>query len=380
MAISHWWQRTLSLGLAYRVRRKLLPLDDDSRPIVWFDLHSASMLFDGARHFHSLAMQLMDLGHPLVLIDRNGIPDQLACKQHGRSLLRVPNLFIASAPSSFPSGSVVFSDLQMSKQSHLAIRVSVSDCPVSGACVFPFPVHPTVRPHMTPAMLARGRAMNHRARVFFCSNQKPYDSNSGIALPFEVCNRLELAAHLRHAFGGLCSTLDRWPKTKESVWSPIMLGDSRKNFIKPEYWFEALSHFDFCIGSPATTQPMCHPFIEAMSVGTIPILEYANRFSPSLIDGENAIVFSGIEGFDQAIRRVLSMSDSEIQRLRRNVIHYFETHLQSEKFVRRLLMRAKICGGAVLSIPYHDRNLDPPPQRGDCSPPIDARGLQRRSA
>ena len=51
---------------------------------------------------------------------------------------------------------------------------------------------------------------------------------------------------------------------------------------------------------------MCHNAIEAMAVGTVPVLEYASLFSPPLEHGVNCIDLSSFEDIDDAIKEILS--------------------------------------------------------------------------
>ena len=361
MAWNRLIYRVADLFLVNQAKRRTLGDAHPSKEPIWFDFHSPKLLFDGARHFNSLALQLVDMGHPVVVIDRNRLALRLARKLHGRAVIQCPSVFFAKSTQSPPPGSTVITDSLSSEASCFSIRVSIGATPVAGASVYPFPVHPTVRSSLTPAQLARGRSRDQRARLFFSGNQKSRYAKSDLSTQFSACNRIDLLGHLRAKFGGLCETLQQWPKQANSVWRPIMLGDSRRVSIHPTQWLDALSHFDFFIGCPGVDHPMCHNLIEAMSVGTIPVLEHGHCFCPHLVDGVNAILFSGLDGFEDAVQRVLAMDDSTIRRLRRGVVEYYDAHLDSEKYLRRLMMSVKLRGGVVLSIPYHHANLDPPP-------------------
>jgi hypothetical protein len=52
--------------------------------------------------------------------------------------------------------------------------------------------------------------------------------------------------------------------------------------------------------------PLCHNVIEAMSVGTIPIIqkEYAALY-PNLTDNENAVIFNDLEHLDSILKTFL---------------------------------------------------------------------------
>jgi len=361
MSLNRLIHRAADYFLVKQAKRRSLRDTLLPREPVWFDLHSRNLFFDGARHFNSLALQLVEMGHPVIVVDRNRLALRLARKLHGRAMIQSAGIFFVLPTQTPPVGSTVITDSLSDNQNHFSIRVSIGLTPVAGASVYPFPVHPTVRSSLTPAQLARGRSRDQRARLFFAGNQKSRYAETNLSTQFSACNRIQLLEHLRAKFGGLCETLEYWPKQVNSVWRPIMLGDSRRVAIQPTQWLDALSHFDFFVGCPGVDHPMCHNLIESMSVGTIPILEHGHCFTPHLIDGENAILFSGLNGFENAVQRVLEMGDITIRRLRRGVIEYYDANLDAEKYLRRLMMSVKLRGGAVLSIPYHHTNLDAPP-------------------
>ncbi|ALD21556.1 glycosyltransferase [Hymenobacter sp. DG25A] len=113
--------------------------------------------------------------------------------------------------------------------------------------------------------------------------------------------------------------LYEWVRSREG----IIVGNRTSN----EDWFVQLAKCNFFLGCPGYIQPLCHNLVEAMSVGTIPILEYGDYLNPTLEDGVNCISFSGEEDLIKKIRQALRMTDEEIARMRNNVIKYYDQHL-----------------------------------------------------
>jgi hypothetical protein len=343
-----------------RAKYRALPspfCDGSPAPVAWFDLFSHDLLFDGARHLHSLAMQFIELGYLVAIVDRNRLAQSLMRKLHGASTLQAEGVYVVNADQKPPTGAMIVTDSRESQHQAPSIQVHVSSGPVANSSVFPFPVHPAVRQHMTPLKLATGRSCRRRGRMFFCGNQKSSYANQQLAEQFGVCTRTALLARLRQSFSELCELMPASRKLPVTFDRPVMIGDSRKHPIDHKDWLEALSNFEFFIGCPGRAHPMCHNVVEAMSVGTIPILEHGHLFTPSLIDGENAILFSSLDGFENAVRRVLAMTDTEMRHLRKGAIEYYDAFLKGDQFMHRLLLTARFRGRVVLSLPYHHRDL-----------------------
>lgn len=82
--------------------------------------------------------------------------------------------------------------------------------------------------------------------------------------------------------------------------------------------------------------PMCHNAIEAMAVGTIPLLEYPEYFHPPLQTGVNCIAFQGQSNLLEQVKRIKNMSREEVYQLRKAVISYYEKYLAPSAWVERL--------------------------------------------
>ena len=82
--------------------------------------------------------------------------------------------------------------------------------------------------------------------------------------------------------------------------------------------------------------PHSHNIIEAMSVGTIPLIQFGDRFYPPLIDGENAIFFRDLNDLKNKIEYISHLEENEISQLRINVIDYYENNLSPKSFVRKI--------------------------------------------
>lgn len=83
---------------------------------------------------------------------------------------------------------------------------------------------------------------------------------------------------------------------------------------------------------------MCHNVIEAMSVGTIPIINYPEWLDPSLADMVNCIVFDDKIDLIIKINLVLNLDKEKINEMKASVIEYYQNNLDPVAFVDRLEM------------------------------------------
>lgn len=110
-------------------------------------------------------------------------------------------------------------------------------------------------------------------------------------------------------------------------WSPSR-SENLDLRISNDQWLKFLSDSDFFLATPGVRMPLCFNVIEAISVGTIPVLEFPEYFTPPLEDRINCIVFSGQEDLIHKIYEVLSFNQDFIDYLRNNLIQYYEEHLK----------------------------------------------------
>ena len=94
---------------------------------------------------------------------------------------------------------------------------------------------------------------------------------------------------------------------------------------------------DFFLACPGTRMPLCHNLIEALSCGSIPIIQYHKYLTPELIDGENCLTFHDEDTLRQAIQRAMEMPETEILKMRAAALRYYEDNLTEGQFAKRLL-------------------------------------------
>jgi hypothetical protein len=104
----------------------------------------------------------------------------------------------------------------------------------------------------------------------------------------------------------------------------------------PGDWLKILSKADFFLCPPGARMPWSHNAIEAMSVGTIPIIEYGDFFHPTLEHMKTCIRYSSYEELEHAINQALNMPSSQIETMRKNVTDYYKKYLSAESIIENI--------------------------------------------
>lgn len=328
----------------------------DRRAVV-LEMTTPQLQFDCGRHLNALAIHTRMIGSPFYVRCSRVLLAAMARKLFGRDLLLDTNFHWLRPDEPLPENAVVLRDgvtrptLCGDGGSHSHARLMIGrDC-VPGADVMPYPMHPHTLARLPAVDLPSLRQIPHPRGIFFAGRLKTNYVN--VRNRFGVMNRLEMIQCLRENFADRVRNRFDVHESEQS----ITLVDAKTQGLSSEEWLPTLARHAFFVGCPGVCQPMCHNVIEAMSVGTIPILEYGDRFTPELSDGVHAICFQGPEGLVDAVRRIDRMTAFEIQHMRGQVSAYYEEHLRGDRFLAEIRDRAPGSHDMLISMPFHDVNF-----------------------
>lgn len=111
----------------------------------------------------------------------------------------------------------------------------------------------------------------------------------------------------------------------------------RHQFSIREPWLEVLSKSNFFVCPPGVIMPSSHNSIEAMAVGTIPLINYPEWFYPRLEHMKNCIEFSNEKDLISQVKHISNMKQTQIEQMRNNVIEYYEKYLLPQSFQQKIL-------------------------------------------
>jgi hypothetical protein len=323
------------------------------RPIA-LDLDTPQLLFDCGRHFASLAHYASSAGSPFYVRCRQILLAGIARKIHGREFLALPCVSWIPQTETIPENAFVLSDYQ-APSGEGNVRMMIGRDIDRSIPVMPYPMHPaTLRQHSHVDIVEMRQGRSRRG-IFFAGNQKPKYGDAKMQRNFGVLSRLEMLRTLGEQFPSrIASSMN-----SATGQTPIVISDSRFESISAADWLPTLARAQFFVCCPGSSQPTCHNLIEAMSVGTIPIIEYGDRLTPRLRDGENAICFRGKAGLVEAIQRIDSLAPELISQMANNVAAYYDAHLCGTRFLTRLRDGQIDLASRRVCMPFHEQNFYP---------------------
>ncbi|GEM_PF-868724 len=221
----------------------------------------------------------------------------------------------------------------------------------------PYPMHPIIYDNQIYLKTRSYRNVDRKIKILFSGNthKETYVINK-INEHYKMLNRYDIIEHLRTTLPNeiiniveLRDYIDRIFLGEISYENKLIMIDWQWKIKHGKYdlridnndWLYFLSRADFFLACPGVRIPFCHNIVEAMSVGTIPLTNYGHLFNPPLIDMENCISFDTLECLINKVNLVINMNPDEIQRIRKNVIAYYNQILDMEKFCKKIIDEIK---------------------------------------
>ena len=205
--------------------------------------------------------------------------------------------------------------------------------------IIPYPMHPLHYDADLPERLNTARENDKKIRIFFSGDTEGYTRNR-INYPTTKLTRVEIVDAILQEMNDRVvpvSDLEGQNKLLEGEYiEKCVIVDNGKFRIDAKAWLETLSKADFFLCPPGYVMPMCHNVIEAMAVGTIPIINYPEWLNPDLIDKVNCISFDSKADLIKKITNVLTMKREEIDEMRTRVIEYYQNNLDPAGFMKKL--------------------------------------------
>lgn len=220
----------------------------------------------------------------------------------------------------------------------------------AGAHPLPYFVHPLLGGRLPPAGVNGGKA--RRARVLMYG-QPDLPTDPLLKGHFGLVSRSQVFIELTRSDLPFFAPDDfaqllQWLDSEGPASGECCLIDSRRVWIPLDRWFDVLSAFDFFVATPGYCMPHAHNLMEAMAVGTIPILPYHHHLRPPLTPGIDCLAFFDAEESVRAVREALRLTTGEVAELRGGVQAYYATHVDPSAVVQRLFSQATVAGPLTL--------------------------------
>lgn len=271
---------------------------------------------------------------------------------YGRKSLSLEGVTFCKQPPAHPEDKVLIYDslrpalrgLKWRRRIHLSLDISSPKPEQGNWFMMPYPMHPLMYTLGQNAQLEQLRNEAKTIRILFAGNvdRKAYEGFkiNYMKARFHKLSRPEIIETVLSSLGSqvmLVQSEERMQRvlSGEAI-DKCVIVDSLRAPVKPANWLRFLAKTEFFLCPPGVSMPVCHNVIEAMAVGSIPILNYAEWFHPPLEDGKDCIQFDGSKDLLGKLRLVLGFAPSRIERMRANVIRYYEEHLTPESFSEKI--------------------------------------------
>jgi hypothetical protein len=216
--------------------------------------------------------------------------------------------------------------------------------------VVPYPMHPISYHFRYFEKFQQFRVKVRKAKIIFSGNTDPRAyQNSIINKRFRLINRVDvintLLTRINPNHISIIESKENLHK-KSGYFNGLLIYSWQwshqysKNLeirVPDDQWHDFLATADFFLCCPGVVIPQSHNAIEAMSVGTIPVLQYADYFHPELIDGVNCITFTDEQELLKKVNSLFVMPQDKISSMRNAVIDYYERYLRHDAAAKMLL-------------------------------------------
>lgn len=207
--------------------------------------------------------------------------------------------------------------------------------------IAPYGMHPTQSLVASADHLRELRQCRRSIRALFAGDSKGY-GRTWVTYPERKLPRAEVLATLRQAIPDALIEVSGGEEIgaleSSGYLGRFVLCDSGSG-IAPSTWLRTLAKSDFFLCPPGIVMPMCHNVVEAMSVGTIPLIGYPEWFTPALVHGTNCLAFRDGTDLIAQMNAALQAPQAVIDRMRKAVIDYYDTHIRPEALVQRIEAR-----------------------------------------
>jgi len=204
----------------------------------------------------------------------------------------------------------------------------------------PMTMHPDV--YLLPLYHERSRKLSGEIRLFFAGNVDPVRYTSPlISKVFNKLSRVELVNTVIQAYPADVVIPRTRAECKPDQPVAIFMAVDPKAYLDVSAFMETMGKSDFYLAPPGVSMPLCHNIVEAMFMGTVPVLQYPELFEPQLEDNVNCIVFKDQEDLRRRVSEILAMPPSRVTELRQQSMTYYDQFLSPESVVRQIMERGK---------------------------------------
>lgn len=326
----------------------LATLQHRLRPIPTDDVIVAQISGIQKRYIYQV-LRILSLTYSQVIFVWNfSLENYVDLGQEGRRLFKIKNLKIISPASKIPKSKVTLTthliDNHISHEApKIILETDVSQIPPNDSLMLPYSVHPTFlegfedfKHQMTQLRLhPRSLSLFFSGAVGFVTDKHLVERYYGVpsrdrSIEFLIEQSSRLNLRVISNFQERRSLVT---KTEQYTnYSGVFC--TCKGIVNQ--WLSELASANFFLALPGGYMLMCHNLIEAMAVGTIPVLSYEDWLAPTLVHGQNCLTYRTLEELPALIDAINQMDQSAIAKMRQAVIDYYDRYLSPDNIAQFL--------------------------------------------
>ncbi len=334
------------------VKHALKRLPHNRKSIVFYLENDTLYRDDMGRYPYVLLNKFSQSGYNVYFYKNvDTFKKYLELGKYGRFIYSIPNLKVISkipAQLSVPETQFAFDTINkplLEQKWKKLIYVNMCRptlCQTGEAIWIPYSFHPIAYKNGIDTTIQKLRNNSRKLKIIFAGNSvasgysvkklkdwyNKLTRHEGIKAVLEINDKVKTVENSDQ----FCKMINEGSYINECR----LLRTDRATRLNVKGYWDIISKSDFFLALSGTDYPMCHNVIESMAVGTIPIMGYGEWFFPPLKHGENAIIYSDAEDLKAKVRDVLNINERAIQKMRNNVIDYYEKYLTSESFVSKV--------------------------------------------
>lgn len=117
----------------------------------------------------------------------------------------------------------------------------------------------------------------------------------------------------------------------------LVIINTRHCHVDAENWLATIAKARFFLACPGVRYPMSHNAIEALAVGTVPIIQYPELFHPPLEHNVNCLVYKDKQELVEIVARAMHMSSIDVATLSARASAYYDQYLEPKRVIQRML-------------------------------------------
>jgi hypothetical protein len=317
---------------------------------VFLVLKDNHLFHDEGRYLY-IIVKTIALKFPQIVINQFDLKSYYNLGKYGRSIYEIKGILFTNNMPKITNGKILLYDSTLSKKVNwtgksicLEFNASRFRPDSQNFFLMPYPMHPHIYEKSYLGKIYKLRRAEKAIHILFAGRTNP-ELYSGQGIFYKqnanLMPRSKAISSIKKEFYGQYISIESHSDLAEALEysgnRKFVLSEKSCFSIPRKDWLLVLAKCSFFICLPGVDMPLCHNSIEAMSVGTIPLINYGDWFEPKLTHLHNCIQFRGESDLTQKINLILSLPSDKIKELRENVITYYENHLNLNNFYEKVI-------------------------------------------